>query len=318
MKTIKISFETKFLGVLGFIVLSSLFSCAQKTVTGDCPIKYDSEVQLELSTHTLSPLSAYGERALFNQNVSSTTTITIDTLVDRIPYEQFCFLKKKADMLSISTCTSGFITGIKMSYGLTPDKKSVSLVYQPIKLCKYSENIVTESSSSYTVVTFFVTSVGAKYLYNKSAEVFSLTTQPIADAHTGRYLTDILIVHNYGQNRLPFKDPIPDNDTTGDVNSVIFSFQEIERLMYDNNFPSHVKIWNSLKQYTFETTGIQRKHGIFLGPGNINKKGGEREEDKNTVFVNSYSFDGKYANRTHLCPPACFTLSYRKASAKKK
>jgi len=319
MKIIKFFFKCSLL----IVSVLWIFSCnsndpneaasadAEKNATVSCTLTCAGEVSLALNSHTLDPSDARNERALFNSEVSTTATV-IDTLIDSIPYTEFCVLKSKASGISSSCSTSSIITGIKMSLGLQSGLTKMKLIFEPVKLCLIGKDTVTATGSSgtftYIAGTFSIVGTDEKkYFYDESGKKFQELHDTLVNNDTARYMRNVLIKH-YATSSPESFTVHPTNDTLSDVKSVFFSFQEIMRLYEDNTGTNYIKIWNSLRDYSYVSLGTIsiRKHSVFMGPASMNKL--IRQEDK---FIYPGGFDRAYANLAHLCPPNCLTLVFR-------
>jgi|GEM_PF-2980722 len=89
-----------------------------------------------------------------------------------------------------------------------------------------------------------------------------------------------------------------------DVESVIFSFQEIFTLLFENLDFQKITIYNCIKQNQADPSFLTIKHSLLLAtnlaPTILTTQSLKKEE----------TFLTKYANLAHLCPPHCIKIVY--------
>lgn len=125
-------------------------------------------------------------------------------------------------------------------------------------------------------------------MHNYNGTAFQ-TTSP--EEYLERYKLVVNIKHRKDEGHLSF-------DPGKDVKSVIFSFQEIFVLLYDNS-TDEIKIYNAIRK-VYDFDGFEVKHSLVLATE------GTGYESKSFM----YSFYNRYANLTHLCPPNCARFLY--------
>jgi hypothetical protein len=280
---------------------------AVTAASNSCVVSHLGEIPLETSQHVISTRVADDVRQRFESEMCASTTFTLDDLTDTIRYSELCALKWQASTLTpVDPCTNGYVTGLRITYGLEADKKTPILIYQPIKLCAKT---YTQHSSTFTLTTFSVSATGLTYVANNYT-LNQVSPTDVTD-HKQRYASFIGIKHHTTsvscegfRNEDPTKGPY-----YGDITSVIFSFQEIEALAQRNDYPEQIKVWSGLVESTDPIhTGdlVIRKHDLILGPGNYNYFNKSITIPK---FITNL-LERNYSNRTHLCPPGCASVIY--------
>lgn len=274
---------------------------AIKSVTFSCT----GERDLLLETHTLSTASAHQERDMFDTTIYAGASLgSLTTRADNVLYSEFSRLKGYADGISSACPSSSVITGLRLSFGLEEDLSGMKIIYEPIKMCLISSTVVTQGGKSYTNGTFSVVGTySVKYCFDETANnnigEFVSITNDVAIAGINLYKNSVRIKHTSGAAATSF--------TTGDVESVIFSFQEIKALYDDNDSPEHpeyISVWNTSRDFILSGPPV-RKHSLILGPDYLGVS------DEKSVYFFSGEFRNAFANLAHLCPPNCQTLIFR-------
>jgi hypothetical protein len=178
------------------------------------------------------------------------------------------------DAMLLRQNESNFVTGIKMNLIIL--NGVVSLVYQPVLMTR-QPSVIGEP--------FYNVAEGAFYTYNTSLQAFELFPTRNINVLTENYRNDIQIKHRVDTTFTSF---IPNVDTE----SIIFPFQTIYALAKDNMSPS-IFIHNSIRLEPVGG-GYSVKHCLLLSAESLEGN----------------SFKGKYANRSHLCPPSCNLVQY--------
>lgn len=247
-----------------------------------------AENLISLDIHVLSVEKAKRERKLFIENFrykkpSGEYVHFKDTIIEQIYKAHFCTFKT-----TCQACTANCkdtIIGLRFVYGIDADYK-MKLFYQPVCL---SLTTTTTNDS----VAFFVSRDQPKVFYKyESAKGFSTATS-----------TETLAIANYKQvfinknisTTAIWKPYQPDVD----VGSVIFTFAEIGDLL-DDGTKDTVFVYNAafLRAIPKSNDSLINHSIILTIDGNLNK-----------LFSD---FKGKYANLSHLCPPSCNNLTFKR------
>jgi hypothetical protein len=181
----------------------------------------------------------------------------------------------------------GYITGLKMIFGIDvdpidPQKSKVCLLYQPVCMQKNS-NI----GNTNKVRLYDIHDGPDIYKYNDTNKTFT----PIILDEVKKLVTNYTNVIQILHSDLP-NDTHSDFIKGFDVESMIFPFQEIFALLYDNKPDEIIKISNCIKKNEIDPSFLIIKHSILLS---VNT----------TTESASGTFKGMYANLIHLCPPHC-------------
>lgn len=169
-----------------------------------------------------------------------------------------------------------FVVGLKFHLAAT-DGGEMKLLYQPTYMTRPASTLMEP---------FYRVTGGYFYSYNDSTNTFEGMSAGEAETLKGNYMSLIRIKHRTDTVCTPF---IPNVDTE----SVLFPFQTLFELMADNEGDG-VYIHNSIREEPIGGSYII-KHCLLLSA----------EE----LLVGN-SFTGKYANRSHLCPPSCNEVQY--------
>lgn len=196
-------------------------------------------------------------------------------VMDSIQYNAFDFLFNEATVLRGSS-NLPYITGIRVHIGMKDYK--IVLVFQPT--CMIKSTNPSEPNRYYTFD-------GQYYIYDGRREIFvPATTAEITSIVT--YQSTIKIKHH---GKIDFDIFDPNQDTK----SVIIPFQVIYSLIYDNPQETDLFLFNSIVE-----NNNRINHTILMGTGN--------DEDGEQLYGYG-DLTGKYANRSHLCPPCDYVDS---------
>jgi hypothetical protein len=198
----------------------------------------------------------------------------LDKDVFKIKDTAFNQLYNDAKSLHVDN-TQRHVTALKIILGY--DHGRISPLFQPV----YTKR---NTKGEYEIVNF-----GTVYAYDQNNHVFvpDNTTTVVTN-----YQSEIRVKHDQENS---FNRYIKDKDTT----AVIFPFQTIYTLIYDNEIDGDdcIKLVNCLA--TDDADVFQQKHSIVLIAKMLNTV---------EIFRNRKamaSFHNKFANRSHLCPPGC-------------
>jgi hypothetical protein len=260
-------------------------------------LTFENEDAIDLGPHVLDTNTAKVEAAAFNPNVVTSATGTLPLLIETIAANAFCKLKDSADALKSRDTCSHYVTGIRLIFGLNSNFNEVTLLYQPVFLCRIS------SESGYGSYAIDEYNGSGYYYYNRSSSSFEITTDA-SSFH--RYRDSILISHTPNDAYSHFRYPSLGNDTLTDVRSVIYTFQEIAALITDNGTTPYVKLWNTVQNINVPSAGtVVRKHAVLLGPDHLHVTGGSSSSP-----CSGGGFCDAFANLQGMCPPGCIKLIY--------
>jgi hypothetical protein len=199
-----------------------------------------------------------------------------DRVIDTTKNGYTPFLKLYNIALAKAGSPAGdYLTGVKINLGIDNSGK-ISALYQAVGLNKSK---IQDPNLPPKKVQYDVTSDTDYYSYDSGSGTFELKTDLTSLA---AYKTKICIVHdnNAGTNCTSFI-------AGTDVELIIFSFQEIFSLIYDNDSDT-ISICNAIEQDPSQTQ-TPVKHSLLLAPDGLGL----------------LSLKGVYANLAHLCPPNC-------------
>ena len=185
-------------------------------------------------------------------------------------------LEAMADIaLSLKPKDQNFVVGLKFHLAAT-DGGEMKLLYQPTYMTRPANGLMEP---------FYRVTEGYFYSYDDSTGTFESMSAGDAETLKDNYQTLIRIKHRTDTVCMPFIQGV-------DTESVLFPFQTIFELMADNEGDG-IYIHNSIREEPIGGSYII-KHCLLLS----------------SVLLSGNSFTGKYANRSHLCPPSCNEVQY--------
>lgn len=170
--------------------------------------------------------------------------------------------------------TLNYVTGVKLSFGVQDG--GVILIFQPLYMTT-PPGVIPEP--------FYNVTGGLNYIFNSDTKAFEEASDSLVSTLTADYRSMIRIKHRTDRT---FTSYIPNADT----DAVIFPFQTIYALINDN-VGNVVHFHNAIRK---EPVGgaYSIQHAVLLS----------------SQYLLGNSFEGKYANRSHLCPPSCNKVQY--------
>ena len=198
--------------------------------------------------------------------------------MNSIKYNMFDPLFKEATDLG-RTSTQPYVTGLKVSLGIKAGK--MFLVFQPVYLSK-STDVLNEPNRYYV-------HEGLPYYYKGDLDGF-VPAKAEDLAALVCYHDTIQIKHLGDLDFKSFNDRI-------DSKAVIIPFQVIFSLIYDNEDNTDVFLFNAVVKRVINGTN-QVNHTVLIGANN--------DEVNEVKGIHGGLFTGKYANRSHLCPPCSY------------
>ncbi len=217
-------------------------------------------------------------------------------------------LADKVDTMSISKLydtaykrnTGGhFITVLQIKYGL--HNHAVKLYYKPLCLTRDS---MTKPGSTYKYGYY-----SNHNKFDSNYYCYSSGTGFLRAPYKNQFLKDSLNyidsirIRHHLNNAIPGYFYTADNDT-GDIHSVIYSFQEINALMLCNSGSAYIKISNVGQKVVISSSLSFYKHTILMGPNSL-EPGGHGASSGSGVYYNVY------AGMAGLCPPSCSEQQYQ-------
>jgi hypothetical protein len=166
------------------------------------------------------------------------------------------------------TSTQRYVTGLRVHLGIKGSE--VVLLFQPTCLIKSSN--ANEPNRYYAFD-------GLYYSYSDQTKFVPATEDELI--YITNYQSIIRIKHHGA-------DTFERLDQNGDTTSIIIPFQVIYSLIYDNEPHTDVFLFNAILNGSNKIN-----HTVLMGTGN--------DSDGKQAFTGEYT--GKYANRSHLCPP---------------
>ncbi len=247
----------------------------------NCMYPASSEPAIDLTPHEMDEDTGNFEISEFAANVRTSAGAISSRSVNIIENDHFCLLRERAeDIASAQNCTAS-VAALKIIFGLTPDLKKVELVYQPVSLC------LTQLSGN--TATFSVQEGSSPQYYTYDPGGFSSGANLVA---AQRYREASRMKHRTGT---AFRSFVQDTN----VVSIIFSFQEIGKLI-DDNSQDKVVVWNALTKKVVSAGDSLHYHTLLMGASDLT--GPQKMLG---------AFTHRFANLAHLCPPNCVTLNFR-------
>ncbi|WP_300489820.1 hypothetical protein [Flavobacterium sp.] len=168
------------------------------------------------------------------------------------------------------------VTGLKVLIGAGTVADSTTTTLLPLFQPLYLKRIKSEE----TIGTYEV--FPGKYYQFKGSETNTVPEEDV-EKYKKTYRVNVIIQEK------EFRSGV-------NTEAVIFPFQTIFTLLYDNEETKEVLLYNAIRR----DLDLDRnaKHSILLS---------------SQKMMEASNFKGKYANRSHLCPPDCNTLEYNVA-----
>jgi len=221
--------------------------------------KSKTEDSIDLSNHPVDEGPGNLQIRMCHDSVTI-NNVGLGRLVDSIPFKDFSILKSKAKAIGAAD-TGNYILALKFIFGINTNNDKINLIYQPLYLKKKAPGKYEPAGDS-------------MFVYNHGNGKF----ESINDS------SDII---RYRQNiRFHGRTFNAATDSSGDVKSLVFSFQEIKQEIKDNQ-DSVVFLFNAAEILPGQT---RIKHTLLLGT----------EKVRITPL-----FYRKFGNLSHLCPPSC-------------
>ena len=172
----------------------------------------------------------------------------------------------------------------------------MKLFYQPLYLNRDPKDNSSTNGNHY----FIPCEDNTYYTYVNTKDSFKIAVATATDlACINTYTSNIKINHFRSKNIKPDDTTlkfIQADDSSGDVRSVIFSFQEIDSLITGNNYKKYVLLENAVEDETFKKIKYLKHHILLKASNDLNR------------FTND--FTDMYGNLSHLCPPSCNGVNY--------
>jgi hypothetical protein len=170
-----------------------------------------------------------------------------------------------------------YICALKIIYALNADSTKMELLYKPVLL---KRKVIDTPKVN---VEYEPTVAPSFYKYDHTIDSF-VTTNDISGI--ARY-RNAMKFKRLGSSVFTDFDP---NDSTGDVRSIVFSFQEISAELKQNK--STVLFLLNADESVKISGQMFLKHTLLLAPDVL-------RFTKDTIFYR------RFGNLSHLCPPSC-------------
>ena len=214
---------------------------------------------------------------------------TIDSLQNKM---DTTYLRKIYDSATTRAHGTNYVTVLQIKYGIHASR--VILYYKPLCLTRDSYNTTTKvgtysNHNSFDSCYYTCSPSGfIKAPYKNQFQKDSLS-----------YADSMQIRHHAGGGIGGFYTT---NNDSGDVNSIIFSFQEIYALVKANNYSKYVKFCNIGETATPYGISFNR-HGIMMGPNDL-------PPSKSAAAQGSGVYFNVYADLGNMCPPSCSSITF--------
>jgi hypothetical protein len=235
------------------------------------------EDSIDLVHHPLSQERGVTQIATFKDSILIDSTLRPSVVADSIRIGAFEAMKTAALNLK-GNYTGNYLLALRIIYGLDTIGMKMKLYYQPVFLKRDTVDGTLVFKPKASPDYYY-------YKYNNTSFARETNTRLI-DAAKARYARHMCFKKLNGK----FRRFYPGTTDTSDVTACLFPFQEITKMVEDNN-ATHVFIINSGEQIPVGSKTYLR-HVMILGPDSM-------EHRVTPIFYR------KYANLTHLCPPNC-------------
>lgn len=219
-------------------------------------------------------------RLLIHDNVFQPADRLIDTIENiKNPANKYeVFLELYNIAKSKANGAVRYVTALEMSFGIDNHDR-IRLLYRPAGLVKNHDISINERE--------YDANFTRDYYYYDNIN------------HSFQVANNISVIKNY-KDCIKIVEPGvgPRKYKLGDVTSVIFSFQEIFAVLYDNT-GNTISIFNAIENEIQEDGSIVFKHSLLLAPQGLTPP-----------FMLDKNLLGMYADLAHLCPPHCIKFTY--------
>ncbi len=207
----------------------------------------------------------------------------LSKIVDVLTKEKIHELRERALTIgSEAGYSERYLLAVKITYGLNKNNQ-IKLFYQPVFL----KNRANDADTTDVVYDPLVSPI--YYRYQKDSGFVEIDTSLVNKA-IENYRMHISFKRDDNRYFRTFKNT-DDNDSTADVKSILYSFQEMDSIMTGNK-TDELYIFNAAEEMKVREK-LYLKHSLILGPGEL--------KDKTWQPI----FYLKYGNLSHLCPPSC-------------
>ncbi|MFL5763611.1 MAG: hypothetical protein ACJ77K_06685 [Bacteroidia bacterium] len=244
------------------------------TLTVDSILHYYNEDTIDLSKHPITQDTANSQKNAFQNSFLADSIYRLNSIIDTISYTDFKLLRDSAQ--AIISGSGHHVLGLRFIYGYDIAHRKISILYQPV----YLKNIDYPKKSNAHYQPYAHSTL---YKYQSGASHRFVVATSTDTACIAAYKDHIWCLHHGKAN---FERFISKNDSTGNVRSIVFSFQEIDAEIIDNG--AKTIILHNAGENVFKNTN--KKHVLILGCETL----------KGVIL-----FYRKFGNLSHLCPPGC-------------
>ncbi len=258
-----------------------------KIISGEDPIDLSADV-VQVNSGKNYETYAISDLKISNTSIEPVTFMLYKYVINR--------LQGIANQLGPTGGSGGYITGLQIKYGIdtTHSPYSIELFLRP--------GYFKRGSTAGIANTYYYNTVAADN--NPSNFFYSLSTDgTITQDVTGKNVDDqkhyqkyMTIVH-YTNDPKPWFNPSMSD--TGDIRTLIYSFQELDTIMKVNS-DTAIKLRNISYPFPVGSTPYL-KHDLLLVPSGLNLT--------NTSLMKTNFPTKVYANLANMCPPDCPSAS---------
>ncbi|MES2132210.1 MAG: hypothetical protein V4506_07650, partial [Bacteroidota bacterium] len=265
------------------LTLLFIYSCdpEKKTLGKIGRLTLPNEDVIDLDNNAVLESDGDAQMQLFEDSILIRPNTKISLKAEIIDTGAFRSLRDSAKKIDLNYSGS-YILALKIIYGMNLTNKKMNLLYEPLFLKK------TPTSNAKINAEYTVSSGSYTYKYDNNTSKFKQATSLGASTV---YQDNIYIKRSgSGFGGFYYNN---DQDSTGDVKEVVFSFQEIDSIIQGNPTTRKVYVLNAAEPLTINHKKYF-KHILLLGPDDLAPPVGP-------------IFYMKFGNLSHLCPPNCST-----------
>jgi hypothetical protein len=258
---------------------------ASKVMIANCmTVTSTATSRIDFTVHILDTLQAKRERTDFLSGFkvrgsSGQLESFKNEVIDSVKHTAFCTLLKSCGEVCRTFSCKDTIPGVRFVYSLNSNNK-VRLLYQPVCL-NYEKD-----SANYLHFKPIEVNPSNYFVYDASRDVDRFQAASADDVDgISRYEKNIKIRSGKGYRN--FKLGV-------DTRSTVFALYELG-LLFSSNDDEFVQMYNA---EVIDSLRQIRRHTIIL------------EASKTLKLVGGY--DRNYANLSHLCPPDCASLMFKR------
>jgi len=243
---------------------------------------------LDLGMHPLGSDTAENYIDSTSLLLSINSTQSLNLLLEQIDSAALAGFRWRSNALhKAHEHTQHYVSAVQIWFSLSNQK--IKCLYEPLSLC---------SADTGKTKTYNVYKNDQYYIYRNDSFVVASTNDL---GKITAYQQNIKFRENPQSTQ--YRDFVIDSSDTGDVTSVIYTFQEFDSVMVSNK-AQRLSLWNYAYRKT-TTAGLRSRHSILLSPDSFALNNLHNPKSIRLPFK------GRFANLANPCPPSCESVSFK-------